>query len=302
MTAAAAAPCAAYGLRLHGVEAARELLGPALPGWPAYELSTRVGEVHDDLQWLRPDSARVRLAAGGHVELDRRRRRAVFTLSAPARAAELVHPHFASAAAVAGRWLERESFHAGALEAGGGAWVVLGDKGAGKSSLLALLALGGQTIVADDVAVVDRGCAVMAGPRLIDLRGDAAERLGTGRALGRVGLRERWRMSLGPAAGSAAAARIRQPRLVRGLLGREGAAGAAPGTPADASRDPPPPAPRPGLPARAEQPADARAAPSARLGGRRRGRRAPPGRDPSASPERPQESRTPRRAGAFDAI
>ena len=199
MTAPAAAPCAAYGLRLNGVEAARELLGPALPGWPAYELSTRVGEAHGDLQWLRPDSARVRLAAGGHVEIDRRRSRAVFTLSAPARAAELVHPHFASAAAVAGRWLERESFHAGALEAGGGAWVVLGDKGAGKSSLLALLALGGQTVVADDVAVVDRGCAVMAGPRLIDLRGDAAERLGTGRALGRVGLRERWRMSLGPA-------------------------------------------------------------------------------------------------------
>ena len=301
MTAPAAAPCAAYGLRLNGVEAARELLGPALPGWPAYELSTRVGEAHDDLQWLRPDSARVRLAAGGHVELDRRRSRAVFTLSAPARAAELVHPHFASAAAVAGRWLERESFHAGALDAGGGAWVVLGDKGAGKSSLLALLALGGQTVVADDVAVVDRGCAVMAGPRLIDLRGDAAERLGTGRALGRVGLRERWRMSLGPAPAllplrgfvslawseDSSVEKVRPGQRLARLL--------------NASRDPPPPAPRPGLPARAEQPADARAEPPARLGGRRRGRGAPSGRD-RALRLAASESRTPRRARAFDAI
>ena len=197
--AAPVARCAAYGLRLNGVGAAADLLGPAQPGWPAYELSARVGGDEDDLQWVSPDSARVRLAAGGHVDVDRRGGRAVFTLPAPARAAELVHPHLASAAAVAGRWLERESFHAGALATGGGAWVVLGDKGAGKSTLLALLALDGHAIVADDVTIVDRRRSVMAGPRLIDLRGDAAERLGTGRALGRVGLRERWRMSLGPA-------------------------------------------------------------------------------------------------------
>ena len=76
------------------------------------------------MQWVRDDEARVRLAAGGQVDIDRLRGAATFTMPARPTAAELVHPYLAPVAAVAARWLGHESFHAGAVEAGGGAWVV----------------------------------------------------------------------------------------------------------------------------------------------------------------------------------
>jgi len=79
----------------------------------------------------------------------------------------------------------------------GGAWGVLGDKGTGKSSILAWLALQGAGILCDDVLVVDSDGAVVVGPRCIDLRGDAAAWLGEGEALGMVGARERWRLRIG---------------------------------------------------------------------------------------------------------
>jgi hypothetical protein len=49
----------------------------------------------------------------------------------------------------------------------------------------------------DDVMVV-QGRSALAGPRCIDLRRETAELLGRGEALGMVGLRERWRMPIGP--------------------------------------------------------------------------------------------------------
>jgi hypothetical protein len=184
----------AYGLRLRGVEGANGLLGPAAAGWPTYELSTCIGDPDASLQWVRPDEALVRLGGGGQVKIDRVSGRARFTMPVRPTAAELVHPYLAPVAAVAARWLGHESFHAGAVEVDGGAWVVLGGKGAGKSSLLALLAAHGHPIVTDDVAVLNSDGAVAAGPRLIDLRTEAAARLGVGEPLGVVGLRERWRM------------------------------------------------------------------------------------------------------------
>jgi hypothetical protein len=146
------------------------------------------------LQWVRPDDALVRLGGGGQVEIDRVNGSARFTMPARPTAAELVHPYLASVAAVAGRWLGHESFHAGAVEVDGGAWVVLGGKRAGKSSFLALMAADGHPIVTDDVAVLDKEGAVAAGPRLIDLRAEAAARLGVGEPMGVVGLRDRWRV------------------------------------------------------------------------------------------------------------
>ena len=111
---------------------------------------------------------------------------------------ELVHPYLGLAAAVISRWVGRESFHAGAFEAAGGAWIVAGDKGAGKSALLASLALRGQSVLADDIVVVDRGQA-LAGPRSIDLRADTAEALGVGENVAVAHGRERWRMALSAA-------------------------------------------------------------------------------------------------------
>jgi hypothetical protein len=179
------------------VEAAGALLGPAGDDWPTYTLTTRVGPPTDGLQWIRRDEARVSLASGGHVDVDRKEGRATFTMRARPSAAALVHPHLASVAAVVARWRGRESLHAGGVEIDGGAWLILGARGAGKSTLVAGLVALGYPMVTDDVAIVDRQLAVLAGPRLIDLRAGAASRLGMGTSLGTVGTRERWRVPVG---------------------------------------------------------------------------------------------------------
>jgi hypothetical protein len=112
---------------------------------------------------------------------------------------DMVHPYLAPAAAVAARWAGRETFHAGAVVTAAGAWALLGDKENGKSTTLAWLALHGHDVLVDDLLVLD-GVHALAGPRCIDLREGAAQRLDAGEPLGMVGLRERWRVTLGPVA------------------------------------------------------------------------------------------------------
>jgi hypothetical protein len=73
----------------------------------------------------------------------------------------------------------------------------MGDKTAGKSTLLAWLARAGAGVLSDDVLIID-GDRAFAGPRSIDLRGEAAEVLGAGEALGHIGARDRWRVPLDP--------------------------------------------------------------------------------------------------------
>ena len=69
-------------------------------------------------------------------------------------------------AAVFARWRGLETLHGGAfVDDRGGAWAVLGDRGAGKSSLLAALALAGHEVVADDLLVLDGGDC-FAGPEV----------------------------------------------------------------------------------------------------------------------------------------
>ena len=193
-------PGGAYGFRVSGVPQARSLLVDAPGGWPALDLAVRItSEASPTADRVDAVSAAVRLRAGGWAELDRASSSVVFCMSERPSDEALVHPHLAAPAIVAAHWLGRESFHAGAFMLGGAAWVVLADKDSGKSSLLASLALTGVSVIADDVVILaDR--TVMAGPRSIDLRGEASRALGQGRSLGRVGLRERWRMSLDPVA------------------------------------------------------------------------------------------------------
>jgi hypothetical protein len=54
-------------------------------------------------------------------------------------------------------------------------------------------------VMSDDVLIID-GDDVLAGPRSVDLRADAAHRLAAGEPLGHVGARERWRLALPPVA------------------------------------------------------------------------------------------------------
>jgi hypothetical protein len=110
----------------------------------------------------------------------------------------LIHPIATVPLAILARWRGHVTLHAGAFEAGGAAWALLGEREAGKSTALGMLAQLGCPVVADDLLVIDHG-VVHAGPRCVDLRADAAERLGPTRDLGVFGPRRRFRLSGPPA-------------------------------------------------------------------------------------------------------
>jgi hypothetical protein len=190
-------PRGAYGFQLEGVQRAHHLLMSAPLSWPTLTLCVTLGFDEGGPDWVDPDHARLRVH-DGQVKIDRRRAEAVFTVRRRPSPDALVHPHLAPVAAIASRWLGREAFHAGAVVLGDGAWAVMGEKGSGKSSLLAWLALDGHDVVADDLLVLDERRRVLAGPRSVDLRTNAAQRLGIGEPLGVIGTRERYRMAIGP--------------------------------------------------------------------------------------------------------
>lgn len=187
----------AYGLRLENVEQARPLLVDAPPAWPRLRVHSKIGTSEAELDSLSERAALLRLQNGGEIRLDRELGSATFVLPHRLGSAELVHPLLAPVAAVMAYWLGRESFHAGGFVADGRVWGLLGERGSGKSTTVARLALDGVAIACDDLLVVE-GETAFAGPRAVDLRGDAAEQLGAGESLGVVGARERWRLRLGP--------------------------------------------------------------------------------------------------------
>lgn len=197
------APVGAYGLRLSGLPGAEAALMPAEPGWPHVAVEITVDPdaastlVHD---YADRDRARARLRTGGRIDLEREPGRAVFTVPKPLSAEELVHPFLAPVAALVSSWHGREAFHGGGLALEGAAWGVLADREAGKSSLLAALAARDVSVVSDDVLVIGQN-EVFAGPRVIDLREEAAARLGAGKDIGIAGARERWRLPLAPLGG-----------------------------------------------------------------------------------------------------
>lgn len=189
----------AYGLALVDVPEATDLLVAAPESWTTWRLRHRAPEDSDgaSAQTLSPDWAWFQLPFGGWMEMDRPQ--STTTLVLPERPADhaLVHPYLASTASVYARWQGWNAFHAGGVAVDGGAWGIIGDRGAGKSSSLTWLALSSDaSVLSDDVLVVDSDGHALAGPRCIDLRGDAARHFGVGEELGMVGSRERWRVRL----------------------------------------------------------------------------------------------------------
>lgn len=188
----------AYGLRISGSDARPEQLLDVPADWPGIELIVETtGGPNRDAEYVDDVGARLWLSAGGVVELDRHSGRTVFYVNDRPPPAAILHPLLAGVAAVWARWHGRDSFHAGGFVAAGGVWALLGDKGAGKSSMLAALHRAGVPIVCDDVLIVE-GDTAFAGPRSIDLRADSAQRFGLGDPLGVIGDRERWRVDLDP--------------------------------------------------------------------------------------------------------
>lgn len=128
------------------------------------------------------DEARLsrRLLHGGRIDIDRDTCRAVVTTPFEIDDRDLVHPYLAPVGAVWARWSGREAFHCSAAVWHGRVWGILGEREAGKSTLVAWLATHGVSIMTDDllvVDVVDGAPVAYAGPRSVDLRGPTAERL-----------------------------------------------------------------------------------------------------------------------------
>jgi hypothetical protein len=124
------------------------------------------------------DDATLSLMDRGVWRLNRAGLEGTLTTPHPLDADQLAHPGLAGAAVVLAHWLGHEVFHAGGFVAHGGAWAVMGPKEAGKTTLLAHLHLMGFEIVADDQLVVDTARnVVMAAPRALDVRPEAADRL-----------------------------------------------------------------------------------------------------------------------------
>ena len=144
----------------------------------------------------------VRLADGGYLRMSRARACATFATPVPLGDDELVHPYLGLVAGFFARWQSYEPFHSGAVVVDGGAWGLLGPKGAGKSTLNAALAVAGYELLADDLLVVDprrpEGPVSFAGPRCIDLRPDVGPRIDDSFPMRSVRGGERWRFTLGP--------------------------------------------------------------------------------------------------------
>ena len=183
-----------YGIGL-AMPDARALLHPAGTDWPALEVEQRLGPADRIQPHWDEEGALLNVQGGGFVVVRRDPLTAIFSLPTLRPDVEMVHPFLAGTSAVVNWWQGREAFHAGAFVYAERAWIVVGSKGNGKSSLLGHLAARGVPVLADDVVVLD-GQTVLAGPACIDLRADAALHLGVGRNLGVVGARERWRVNV----------------------------------------------------------------------------------------------------------
>jgi hypothetical protein len=192
----------AYGFRLvypASRDALRDLVAVD-PSAPTVRVSWRLASTivtHD-----HADEHRVSMGARGATSFYVEREPASITFDVPIDLSPdaLVHPLGTVALAVLARWRGDVTLHAGAFVASSGAWAVLGERGSGKSSMLAVLAQRGYPVVADDLLAVLDGLA-WAGPSCVDLRSDVAERIGSARDLGMIGGRARQRLSTPPAPG-----------------------------------------------------------------------------------------------------
>jgi hypothetical protein len=191
-------PRGVWGLRFDPLQVPARLLVPAAPDWPSVALDVKVGgpDPASAAGW-GPNRASYGLFGGHLIEICRDPTEVRLLLGSDTSAECVLQPHLSSAASTIAYWAGRSAMHAGAFEHHGGAWLLLGHKGDGKSSTLGWMASAGVTVVADDLVVVDHD-RVFAGPRCVDLRRDAAASLSAGRDLGIVGTRERWRIDLSP--------------------------------------------------------------------------------------------------------
>jgi hypothetical protein len=122
---------------------------------------------------LTEDSASLLFTGGGRLEMARGSNKFHYFFPDRPTDHDLLHPYLTAAAALFWQWRGSEALHAGALATPAGAVLLLGEKGAGKSTTLAWLALHARVpVLSDDLAVL-QGRTVLAGPATVDLRPEA---------------------------------------------------------------------------------------------------------------------------------
>ena len=185
-----------YGLSLPDLAQATDLLLEAPARWTRWQLECLEGRGMPE-ELVTDTQGRLRLAPEGWVDVDRAARKSTLHLPLTPTLGALAHPYLASTAITVAHWHNFSSFHAGAFLLDGRAWGVLGNRGTGKSTLLATLCLRETPILSDDVLIIGGDLLAFAGPRCIDLRRETAEALQAGEYQGMMGTRERWRLPLG---------------------------------------------------------------------------------------------------------
>ena len=185
----------AYGYEVAGVEPEAGLV--RLPGrLPGLVLSQEEYHGPQPQGCVTAVEAVLTFPRGGYAHLTRRSREARFFVPEPLSPAALVHPCLAAVCSIFSHWDGRLGFHAGAFVQADRAWAFLGGNEAGKSSLLAALALYGMPVLADDFVTLS-DLRAWAGPRSIDLRAGAVEGLGLAGRLKESRSGTRWRLALG---------------------------------------------------------------------------------------------------------
>lgn len=171
-------PGGAYGIGLDGLAAGSSRLAPAPATWPVVTLRLEHGG--EPPAAVGTEQALVPLAsdAAAAVLVDGAAHTATLFADREPDAEAIAHPLASVIASTYSRMLGREVLHGGAAVGPDGcAWALLADRGGGKSTTLAALALAGWPVLADDLVVVDGGVAFR-GPRCIDLRAPARDALG----------------------------------------------------------------------------------------------------------------------------
>ncbi len=190
----------AYGLTLSGPlldGALTPMLLDSAEPWPEVGMAWEPRELGRVPERLDEHSALLRCLFGGHLVADRAAMTATFLDGIRPGADVVAHPGLAGIGMIFARWLGRSAFHGGAVLGPSGAWGLVGSRGAGKSTTLAALKLAGHAVLADDLVVLEQGCA-LAGPRTLDLRPTAAEHLPGDFEVVTVRGGERRRLMLGP--------------------------------------------------------------------------------------------------------
>lgn len=185
----------AYGFKITGDSVDSKLYNPVEDDRPTITIKQRSLSRETYKNVTEDGHIEIPLIGGGAAIMERGNGTGILELPNRLTPDELAHPYLAPVASVFADWLGHTVLHAGIVHIEGKAWGVVGEREAGKSTLMAGLALAGLPIGADDLMVIN-GSTVFSGPRTLDLREGAANYLKEGRGLGVIGMRERWRLDL----------------------------------------------------------------------------------------------------------